>query len=78
MDKDLTSYKTLVPSQLPDCPPLFFFSQLSTFVSSETSHTVVPVTAAETLTSAHMHSADGADKDNRHLSDLQRGDRDAV
>lgn len=67
-------YQTLVPSQLHDCPPPF--SDLSSFISSQNSHTIIPLRAAQTLTSAYILSAHVADTDNRHLSDLQQGDRE--
>lgn len=46
-----------------------FLKHLSGFISSQRGQ-YIPVTAAETLSSAERHSADVSDSDDRHLRDL--------
>lgn len=59
----------IVPPRLFSCPSLFLKKNLSGFISSQRSQ-YIPVTAAETLSSAERHSADVSDSDDRHLRDL--------
>lgn len=58
----------IVPPRLFSCPSLFLKKNLSGFISSQRSQ-YIPVTAAETLSSAERHSADVSDSDD-HLRDL--------